>query len=262
MRGGEDEAHPLFVDALARGLRVLEAFRETPHALRLTDIAGATGLGIAAAQRAVHTLHALGYLERGQRDRSYRPSPRLLELGHAFLRADRLAEVAGPHLLDLQERVGETTNLMVLDGTEVVYLVRLPRREVRELPGFAGARLPAAQSASGWAMLALLPETEAAALLEASLRKVGHVPGEAGWDPAFEGVARSRGIGVAVRRRDAPGGAELVAAAALRVLETGRLAAVTMPVPEGRWTVEAVGAQLAPEVKDVASRIAAAANAR
>ena len=60
-RGQRDQAGTLFVSSLEKGFRVLEAFREAPGDLGITEVALRTGLDKSAAQRFTNTLYQLGY---------------------------------------------------------------------------------------------------------------------------------------------------------------------------------------------------------
>src|SRR5262245_2729419 len=112
MLGRESEAarpaDPLFIASLEKGLRVLYAFKDHPRSLGLTEIAEATGLGVSAAQRFVHTWQALGYLRKDPRSRRYTLAPKLLDFSFMYQRASGLAEIAMPHLIILGDECQET----------------------------------------------------------------------------------------------------------------------------------------------------------
>ena len=95
---------PLFVGSLEKGMRVLEAFRDSADSLGLTDIARVTGLGKSASQRFAYTWERLNYLVKDQQSRRYRLGPRVVELGYFFLRNDRLVAMAVPHLVALRDQ--------------------------------------------------------------------------------------------------------------------------------------------------------------
>src|SRR5262245_40911970 len=80
-------ADALFIASLEKALRVLYAFRDRPRSLSLTDIAAATGLGMSAAQRFVHTWQTLGYLRKDPRSRRYALAPKLLDFSFMYQRA-------------------------------------------------------------------------------------------------------------------------------------------------------------------------------
>ena len=74
---------PDFLEAFARGLRVIGAFgREKKH-MTLSDVARATDLPKPSVRRALYTLTCLGLAEND--GRSFRLTPRIMELASAYL---------------------------------------------------------------------------------------------------------------------------------------------------------------------------------
>jgi IclR family pca regulon transcriptional regulator len=110
------------------------------------------------------------YVERSGRG-EYTISTRGYLLGVHLTHAHNLVRVAQPELNDLQNRVGETVNLGVLTGPEVVYLIRMAVGRMLSLNIDVGSRLPAYCSAFGRAILAFLPTVEALAVLQHSDRR-------------------------------------------------------------------------------------------
>ncbi len=255
-----DRRDALFVNSLEKGLRVLYAFGKTGRSLGLTEIARETGLNVSAAQRFVHTLGSLGYLRKDERSRRYRLTAKLLDFSFAYLRADTLAEPAMPHLVDLGEQCGETVNLSQLDGVDIVCVTRIPRRGVRTTTGVVGARRPAFCTSSGRAMLAYLQEEEAIRIIAESDRtpltpKTITDPGA-----VLERVAKARSMGYSVVDEEFVAGEISVAAPILDYSGTS-VAAINLPVPTNRWSLEAVHARLAPMVIRTARAISRAKGA-
>jgi hypothetical protein len=85
-----------FVQSLGRGLAVIGAFDADHTHLSLTDVARRTGLTRAAARRFLLTLADLGYVRAD--GRLFTLTPRVLQLGYAYLSSQSLPEVAEPHL--------------------------------------------------------------------------------------------------------------------------------------------------------------------
>lgn len=157
----EDSAD--YVQSLARGLQVLRAFdRELPSA-SLSQIAERIGLSRAVARRSLLTLQHLGYV--GSRGRSFFLTPRVLELGFSYLSSLDLTELAQQSIEQLSQRVGESCSMAVLDGSDIVYVLRVPVRRVISVALGVGARLPAFVASMGRVMLADLPDAELAAWL-------------------------------------------------------------------------------------------------
>src|SRR5205823_8682042 len=76
---------PDFIEALARGLEVITAFRPGRPAMTLAEVATATGLARPTARRILLTLEELGYVRTA--DRGYSLTPRVLDLGVAYVRS-------------------------------------------------------------------------------------------------------------------------------------------------------------------------------
>ena len=164
-------ASPMFVGSLQRGFAVLEAFTPDQREMGITEIAAATGLDKSAAQRFTFSLYALGYLERNPATRKYSLSRRALGFAYAYLRSDPLVEVATPYLADLRQNCQQRVDLSVLDGTDILYVVRLQSQREAFGATLVGRRIPAFCASGGRAMLSRLSEAEALALVERSNRR-------------------------------------------------------------------------------------------
>jgi IclR family transcriptional regulator, pca regulon regulatory protein len=146
------------VRSLARGLDVIKAFGpDNPH-MTLSEVARATGLTRAAARRFLLTLAELGYVRSDGREFSLRA--KVLELGYAYLAGLSLNEVAAPHLEDLVAQTHESSSVAVLDGEEIVYVVRVPTKRIMAASISVGTRFPAYATSMGRALLAHLPEDQ------------------------------------------------------------------------------------------------------
>lgn len=155
--GGEGDGRPPprradFVQSLERGLAVIRAFGPEHERLTLTEVAQATGLTRAAARRFLLTLSELGYVRSDGREFSLRP--RVLELGYAYLSGLTLPEVAQPYMEDLVARVRESSSISVLDGNDVVYVVRVPTTRIMTVAISIGTRFPAYCTSMGRVLLA------------------------------------------------------------------------------------------------------------
>jgi IclR family pca regulon transcriptional regulator len=144
-----------YVQSLERGLAVIRAFDAEHRELALSDVARATGLTRAAARRFLLTLVKLGYVHVA--DGRFSLRPRVLELGYAYLSSLTLPEVAQPHMEALVAQVNESSSISVLDGLDVVYVVRVPTRRIMSITIAVGTRLPAYATSMGRVLLAGLP---------------------------------------------------------------------------------------------------------
>jgi IclR family pca regulon transcriptional regulator len=155
-----------YVQSLARGLAVIRAFDATSPELTLSDVARTTGLTRAAARRFLLTLVGLGYVRTD--GRLFSLSPRVLELGYAYLSSLSLPEVALPHLERLVAEVHESASVSVLDDGDVVYVARVPTARIMRVTIAIGTRFPAYCTSMGRVLLAWLSPDELDASLERS----------------------------------------------------------------------------------------------
>jgi IclR family pca regulon transcriptional regulator len=153
-----------FVQSLNRGLQVIRTFGREHQQMTLSDIARETGLTRATARRFLLTLTALGYVRND--GRSFSLTPRVLELGYAYLSGLSLTEVAQPHVEDLVERVHESSSVAVLDQDHIVYVVRVPTHRIMTVAISVGTRFPAYATSMGRVLLAGLPPDELERRLE------------------------------------------------------------------------------------------------
>ena len=154
-----------YVGALASGLEVLQAFDADHPRMTLSEVAARTDMDRAKARRFLLTLHALGFVKRS--GRQFELTPRVLQLGYAYQASNQYRAVIQQYLEDITAELGESSSLAVLDGDEVVYVVRsAARHRLMAITLSVGTRLPAAYTSMGRILLAQLPEPELEACLE------------------------------------------------------------------------------------------------
>jgi IclR family pca regulon transcriptional regulator len=153
------------VQSVARGLSILELFNERRSELSVNDIAKLTGLNRGTAYRFSRTLLTLGYLEE-TRPTTFRLGVKCISLAQAALGSREVVQASIPFLERLREKVQATVNMTVLDGVEVVYVVRLLNSDIVALRLGVGSRLPAYATSLGRAILAFLPDDEVSGILD------------------------------------------------------------------------------------------------
>jgi IclR family pca regulon transcriptional regulator len=146
------------LQSLERGLAVIRAFGADNPELMLSEVARAADLTRAAARRFLLTLVDLGYMRTD--GRRFALTPRVLELGYAYVSSLSLPDVAEPHLQSLVEKVHEASAVAVLDGDEIVYVARVPVSRIMTVTVHVGTRFPAHATSMGRVLLAGLPKDE------------------------------------------------------------------------------------------------------
>ena len=149
------------VGTLARGLDVLELFSEVRPDLSQKEISEALGLPVPTVHRLTKLLAERGYLDRDPITKRLRLGLGVARLQGAVLSGMRLPEIAREHLRAMAAETGETVNLAVLHGNEVVYLLSESGSKLLTPRAGAGLRLPAHCTALGKCLLAQLPVDEA-----------------------------------------------------------------------------------------------------
>lgn len=156
-----------YVQAFARGLSVIHSFGPNSATQTLSQVAEATGLDRAGARRFLLTLEKLGYVRH--EGRTFQLTPRVLELGYSYLSTLPLRSIAEPVVRDLVQEVNESSSISVLDGSDIVYIVRVPVKKIMTITLSIGSRIPAYCSAMGRVLLGGLPKKQVTGLLKDSV---------------------------------------------------------------------------------------------
>jgi IclR family pca regulon transcriptional regulator len=129
-------------------------------------VAAHTGLTRAGARRILLTLQTLGYVQSD--GRLFRLTPRILDLGFAYLSSMPIWDLAEPVMEALRDEVKESCSAAVLDATDIVYVLRVPTHKIMRITLGVGSRLPAYCTSLGRVLLADLADDEVMARLKAS----------------------------------------------------------------------------------------------
>ena len=143
---------------LAKGLSVMRAFNAERSAMTLSEAAAITDLTRATARRILRTLTALGYVV--QDGRHFSLTPRVLELGFGYLSSQSWVERAVPLMKELSAGVQESCSAAILQGTDIVYVARVPTSRIMSVAVSVGSRLPAFHTSLGRAQLGFVEDGE------------------------------------------------------------------------------------------------------
>jgi IclR family pca regulon transcriptional regulator len=154
---------PDFIEALARGLDVIRAFGRTGAPASLSELAQATTLSRPTTRRILITLTELGYVRAD--GGLHRLTPRVLELGLAYVSASEVWSLARPHLEQLSAATHESCSIAELDGGDIVYVARVAVPKLVALSVGIGTRFPAGVTSLGKVLLAYLPAPQRDAAL-------------------------------------------------------------------------------------------------
>lgn len=218
-----------YAQSFARGLAVIMTFDEGSRSLTLTEVAARTDLTRATARRLLHTLVTLGYAATDGKNFSL--TPKILDLGFAYLSSSEIWRFAEEDLQALAAEANESTSISVLDGHDIVYVMRVPTKHIIKSALNVGSRVPAHAISMGRVQLAALPERELHSYL-ATARLQAFTP----WT-----ITRPEDLRAAIERDRAQGWSMVY-----RELEEG-IAGIAMPIhaANGR-VIAAANISLAP----------------
>jgi IclR family transcriptional regulator, pca regulon regulatory protein len=240
-----------FVQSLERGLAVLRTF-DRGSVLSPSEVAVAAGLTRAAARRFLLTLAELGYVRT--EGRGFRLSPRVLELGRAYLSGLTLPDVALPHLRALVAGVRESSSVAVLDGERIVYIAHVAAKRVLSVSVTVGSDDPAFATSLGRVLLAGLPDeqldrylasAELAPLTERTIVDRERLRAE---------LAKVRSQGFALVDQELEEGLRAVAAP-IHDSDGKVVAAMNIDPQATRWSIEAIRSSVVPQLLATAGAI-------
>jgi IclR family acetate operon transcriptional repressor len=146
------------VGVIGKVLSILELLDNVPGGLQLNQIAEETGINKSTAHRFLSHLESEGYLFRDGFG-NYMVGAKLSRLGSGASFQSTLSKLARPVMENLRKMSGETINLAVLDGTDVLYIDVLETVHTFRLVTQIGSHLPFYSTALGKAMVAAIEDS-------------------------------------------------------------------------------------------------------
>lgn len=239
------------VQSLDRAFAILEAMADAGGVIGLSRLSTDSGLPLATIHRLVRTLVDLGYV-RQEPSRQYSLGPRLMRLADSSTK--RLGTLAHPYMSRVVDALGESVNLAVLDGEEIVYVAQVqPSQNFMRMFTEVGRRAKPHTTAVGKAMLAAEADQDVLDLLKRTgmVRRTQHTITDP--DEFLADLQRVRDQGFAVDDGEQELGVRCVAVA---VPDAPRAMALSMSGPLTRMSDDVV-AKAAPILHEAAEQISA-----
>lgn len=239
-----------FVDALARGLAILECLSRVQTPLGNGEIARLLALPPSTVSRLTYTLTELGYLRRSEHGRTYELTPKNLTLGYPLLAGMELRDGLRPYLKSISERTGQTVALAILDGLHMCFVDVAQGTDRNAVRLATGGRLRMGVSAAGVATLAAMPQRKRWSTLN-RLRSEFQHRGESS-EPFEQALQSCFRLGYAMVRdlwHEGIGGISVP------ILWKDTLVALTMPVPTSSVTRHDMHNELLPVLLAAAEEI-------
>ncbi len=166
---GDAADSELFVRAFARGLRVIQAMGVGGPRHSIAELSERTQLPRSVVRRLLLTLVEERFVKADERD--FWLTPRVLTLGLGYLYTLPFWRTAQPVLDALRQETNQSCSMAVLDGEEIVYVVRTQTRRVLSRNLSVGARIAAHAVSVGRVLLGGLSDGDLADYLETATFK-------------------------------------------------------------------------------------------
>lgn len=166
-QGERIEKESKTIGSVEKAIRILELVAASEHGLGATEIGAALGCGASAAYHLLNTLRHGDLLQQDPRTKKYSIGVGLFRLSALAQRQNTLVLAAQPILEELSRACAETSNLVVLQGQETVYVAQSESNNMVKMFTQLGARVPWYCTGGGKVILAYLPQqTQQTTLLE------------------------------------------------------------------------------------------------
>lgn len=247
-----EKAGPEFLEALARGLRIIQTFGQDRRQLSLSDIAKLVELPRASVRRTLHTLIHLGFAETD--GRMFRLTPRVLTLAGAYLLSNPISNILQPALERLSADLNEACSAAVLDGDDIVMIAHASPPRVLQLSGQIGLRLPAISSSLGRILLASLDDDALKTFLAHSKPRQLTPHTIVDKDALRRAILKARGEGYSLVDQEVELGFRSISVA-LRRLDGKTIGSLNVGVHSERGPLDTMRSQFLPKLQTLAREI-------
>lgn len=146
------------VTAFIKGLSVITAFDHENTSMTLSDVAKKVDITRASARRLLLTLESLGYVS--QTDNLFSLTPKIIDLGYSYFASLPWTDIAYKNIKKVVEECTLSCSISILDGQNVICIMRVPATRILNEGIHVGSRLPAAYTATGRLFMAHMDEKE------------------------------------------------------------------------------------------------------
>lgn len=186
--GGSAENEGKFVEALARGLEVLNCFHCGDRFLGNQEISKKTKLPKSTVSRLTFTLAELGYLSFSEPHNKYCLGTAMIALGYNMLARMAIRRIARPLMQGLAEHTRASINLGIRDQLNMIYVDTYRNSSTFTIQLDVGSQVPIATTSMGRAYLCAMPEEERLAVMDRI--RAGD---EQNWPAIREGIEKALG---------------------------------------------------------------------
>lgn len=240
--------------AALRAFRILEILAEAEKPLALTDIVSHIELPKQTVHRILKQLESAWLVTRGTGGRYYECSARVRQMAISVLMNSGPAAARHAILKHLVDRIGETCNLTILSGDDIVYLDRVETQWPLRMHLQPGSHVPLHCTSSGKLLLSLLPKMRRERLIASLPLRAQAENTITDLDALREELALTRKRRIGINDQEHLQG--LIAIAVPVMLDRNRAcAAIAVQAPLGRASIDSL-LSFVPELRQAALDIA------
>lgn len=154
------------IGSVIKAVEILEALSDSEDGLSLTEISSQLNYGVSAAYHLLNTLKLCDMIDQDKKTKKYRIGAGIFRISGKAKGNNVLANTAQQYLDKLRVIVDETSNLVVLDGNEVVYIAQSESTQLLKMFTQLGAKVPFYCTGGGKLILAHKPQSYQDFILE------------------------------------------------------------------------------------------------
>lgn len=146
------------IASVEKAVLILEAIAESDSGLSVTEISEKLHSSPSAAYHLINTLRQCEMLQQDEQTKKYSLGIGIFRLYAFAQRQNTLASIAQPYLDELSQTCGETSNLLVLQNLQSIYVAQSESNHIIKMFTQIGARVPYYCTGGGKVILAYMPE--------------------------------------------------------------------------------------------------------
>ncbi len=166
MQNDKEQNRNHSVQVLNRCFAIWEAIANNQGEASLATLSKVLAIPHSTIHRILASLIQLGYVEQNPQNGYYRLGLKILRFSNIILEKLDLRKIGQMHLHELMQTTGETANLVVLDGDEVVYVEKAESQASVRVFSLIGKRAPVHTTGAGKILLSEMAQPDIIGILK------------------------------------------------------------------------------------------------
>lgn len=162
----EKQTTTKIIASVAKAMDVLDLIAQSEDGLSVTEISAALNTGVSATYHLLNTLKLDRVIEQDKRTKKYRIGFTIFRICNMARNQNLLGGLTNSYLERLQQQVGETSNMAILEGSEVVCIAQSESSRLLRMFSQLGSRSPYYYTAGGKALVSYLPKPQRDKILQ------------------------------------------------------------------------------------------------